>query len=61
MRSSEPRMRIAAVSMGHPVIALHDSGDRKYHTPKMNDTMNPRRKIYFAKLGTTLLILIHTP
>jgi hypothetical protein len=61
MRRNAPRTRIAAVSIGHPVIALHDSGERKYHTPKINDTMKPSRKIYFAKLGISPLILLHTP
>ncbi len=48
MRNSEPVIRIAADSEGHPVIVLYDSGEIKNHAQKINDTMNPKRKIYFA-------------
>lgn len=57
MRSSEPVLRIAADSEGYPVIVLYDSGAIKNHAPKITDTMNPKTKIYFAKLGISPLNL----
>jgi hypothetical protein len=59
MWRNEPKTRIDATSEGQPVIVLHDSGDTKYQAPKINDTMKPNRKIYFAKLGISPLISIH--
>ncbi len=56
-----PRTRPVLGSFGHPVKAIHDSGEKKNNTPKIICARKVRRKMYFVRLVSSPLNQTHAP